>query len=867
MKKSVSFLVIVLITLTAGFAVFSQKSRSLVAKGIVKSPVLPPSDVKLSRAEALTDGRGVLLRWQAETEVRNFGFFVYRQTAKGTTLASPSIVGGAALTMGDQPAAGREYTFYDADGSMSDGYYIESVGLDGRRRTFDVIYPKYAPDLNAIAREALVRPNDKPNPLLTKSLLNLPDDLAALISANALPADINVQRWVAAQPGVKIGVKQEGFYRVTRAQLEAAGFNVSAPGNLWQLYMDGKEQSIIVGAGDSYIEFYGKGIDTPESATKVFYLIVGAQDGKRITTTTLRPLGGNVVNKSYSQAFSRKERQIYISSGILNGDAENFFGSSPIIGSTGTPTPVNLTFTLSGLDTTVPKASLEVGIQGITDTQHQITVKINGEQLDTIVGGGKTLMNGYYQIPRALLVEGTNTLTLTSVGGSGDITLAESIKVGFNRNYLAVGNKLSCYTVNYRSSRLTGFTSPNVRVFDLNFPDNPTVFTNLQIDNNNGVYEVVMPSHRGRAIYAVEDSAVMTPDSVTQNFPSTLATAAHNADLVIITHRDWLTPANDWANYRRGQGMTVEVVDVADIFDEFSYGSTSTAAMTNFLIYAKSNWQTGPNYVLLIGDATYDFRNYENRAFQSFVPTKLVDTVYEETGSDEALCDFNNDGLAELAVGRIPVRDTNTVTLALNKTMTFENTIANGFTRGFLFASDEPNGYDFDGLSHRLADQLPISIPRFFVNKTQVDSRNLLLNNLNQGRYLVNYSGHGSQSVWSATTFFSSTDVPGMSNMPNYSVFTLLTCLNGYYLTPADSLGETLLKSPSGGAVAVWASTGKTTPDVQEVMATRFFSQIAVNPNLVRFGDFIRDAKQNVIGGRDVRLSWTLLGDPTLKMK
>ncbi len=870
MKKIFSFLVIVILSLLTTIVVFSQKTKNVRVKKTIKSKTLPQSDVKLASAEAFSDGNGVYLQWQAETEIQNFGFFVYRITEKGTELVSPSIVGGGTLTSAESVIYGGKYTFFDDKGDLTSSYYIESIGLDGKRKTFDRIFPTYLGDLTFVAgltSEQLRKQTETKNPLIENSKANLPSDLRREIEANSLPADINSQRWVVAQPGVKIGVKQEGVYRVSRTELQNAGFNVNAPGNLWQLYKDGNEQSIIVGDNDSYIEFYGNRIDTLESGTKVYNLIVGSQSGKRIGTKVLRPLSGIVTAINYNQSFIRKERQIYISSDILNGDDENFFSNVVILGSgSPTPTPATLTFNLTGVDFSVAKCSIDLGIQGITSSSHQILPKINGEALDMITGNGKVLMNGHFEVPTSFLREGTNTLQLQAFGGSGDIDLAESIKVTYWRKYEANQNRVSFYTSNYRASTVSGFTSSNIRVFDLTFPDNPTLLTNLRIDNNSGNYSVILPSNRGRAAFAAEDSAILAADSVIQNSPSTLATSAHSGELIIISHKDWMTQANNWANYRRGQGMSVEVVDVADIFDEFSYGSTNTTAMTNFFIYAKNNWQTPPNFVLLIGDATYDFRNYENRPFQSYVPTKLVDTIYEETGSDEALCDFNDDGLAELAVGRIPTRDTQTVTLILNKTIAFESTIATAANRGALFASDQPDGYDFEGLSHRLADQLPMSMPKSFINRAQPDARNLLIADMNTGRYLVNYSGHGSTGIWASSSFFGSPDVFSLTNASNYSVFTLLTCLNGYFLNTNDALAEMGLKAPNGGAVAMWASTGKTTPDVQEIMATRFYNRIAVS-NMTRMGEFVNDAKQSLVGGRDVRLSWALLGDPTLKIK
>jgi Peptidase family C25 len=81
-----------------------------------------------------------------------------------------------------------------------------------------------------------------------------------------------------------------------------------------------------------------------------------------------------------------------------------------------------------------------------------------------------------------------------------------------------------------------------------------------------------------------------------------------------------------------------------------------------------------------------------------------------------------------------------------------------------------------------------------------------------------------------------------------------------------DSLSEMLIKYNNGGASMVWASTGLTTPDVQLVMASRFFNQIGAG-SITRAGDLVKDAKTMVPGGLDVRLSWALIGDPMLKVR
>ena len=95
----------------------------------------------------------------------------------------------------------------------------------------------------------------------------------------------------------------------------------------------------------------------------------------------------------------------------------------------------------------------------------------------------------------------------------------------------------------------------------------------------------------------------------------------------------------------------------------------------------------------------------------------------------------------------------------------------------------------------------------------------------------------------------------------------MLTCLNGYFHNLInDSFTEFLTKANNKGAVAAWASSGLTTPDVQAPMALRFYDKIG-DGDITRMGDLVKDAKGALVGyGTDVRLSWVLIGDPMLKI-
>jgi hypothetical protein len=93
----------------------------------------------------------------------------------------------------------------------------------------------------------------------------------------------------------------------------------------------------------------------------------------------------------------------------------------------------------------------------------------------------------------------------------------------------------------------------------------------------------------------------------------------------------------------------------------------------------------------------------------------------------------------------------------------------------------------------------------------------------------------------------------------------MITCLNGYFQDPgSDSLGEALLKSV-GGAAAVWASSAMTYADGQAPMNAEFYRQVfgSLRP---RIGDAALRAKA-ATPDLDVRRSWVLLGDPTMRFK
>jgi Peptidase family C25 len=861
MKKFVSCLLSGTLFLGAFFPAAAQKVR----------PLEPPLGVKavfaqFERVQALSEGDGVLIQWQMTSETDNAGFNVYRVDKSGKVRINDSLILGAATRLRGKPVNGESYSLFDTTGDLGSMYFVESSGLNGRKISSRYFVAAYTDSLardSGLPKDVLDVKTHKPTGKIERSQPTLTKGLAQQVQSSQAAPDPTNQRWVVSQPGAKISIRKDGLYRVTRDQLQTAGFDVNTNSANWQLYMQGNEQAIIVGPSDAYIEFLGKAQDTPESDTRVYYLISGPTAGKRIPSRIATRVGPGIAGVSYPQTFLKKDRSSFVQTSPLNPDGGSYYGR--VITSSGT----SLSFNLSGIDPTSQNAVVTLSMVGFSlsnTLHHSIDIVLNGHDLGNIAGVGQALMSGQFTAPPSDLVEGANTVEMTTAT-SASLALFDKITISFNRRYVADQNTLSAFTQNYHETTLDGFDSANIRVFDTTYDGAPVLINGLMIGQNNGKYNVEMPSNRAMVLYAVEDSAILPPYSVTANIPSTLSTTNHQADLVIISYSDpgYMSAANAWADFRRAQGVAVEVVDVADIYDEFSYGSLSSVAVADFLRFAHDSWQTAPTYVLFIGDGSYDPRNYEGLGYWDLVPTSLVSTDFGRYASDEVMGDFNGDGLSELRLGRIPARTAQSVTDVLNKTRNFEAS-TDKWSRGVLFAYDNPIEYDFRSMSDTLANQLPASSAKTFV---QGDSSGhaTVMSEFDAGKFVVNYSGHGATGFWGNSAFFAVSDVPQLTNLNKESIVTMMSCFNGDFTRPEfDSISEVLIKAQNGGAVVTWASTGETTPPDQMTMATRFFNRLSAG-TIPRMGDLVVDAKSALPPNTDVGYTWILLGDPMLQVR
>ena len=88
----------------------------------------------------------------------------------------------------------------------------------------------------------------------------------------------------------------------------------------------------------------------------------------------------------------------------------------------------------------------------------------------------------------------------------------------------------------------------------------------------------------------------------------------------------------------RARACTPEAVALEDVYDEFGFGEEGPAAVKAFLSYAYHGWQRpSPRYVLLLGDATYDPKDFTKTGTKDRLPTPLARTSFLWTASDPEL--------------------------------------------------------------------------------------------------------------------------------------------------------------------------------------------------------------------------------------
>jgi len=820
--------------------------------------VLAVTLVRLRDFSATQDKKDVLLTWRTDYESDNLGFNVYRDAGGQRVKVNKALIAGTALLTKHKDdtkggSAGHTYRLRDkldsANGFVQ--YWLEDVDIAGHHTTHGPV----SPVAGAVNQPA----NATPLPGLGANGAIIDSPLGyGVVRSVALPApddkQVRQQQDLAADQGLKIYVTQEGWYRVTRAQMVAAGFDPGANFKKLSLYMQGIEQPLLV--NDDSVEFYGQRLDTFSTGARTYWLRAGNGSANRLPVSHTK--GGDPLTGSVPFTIQKLDRSLFLTFVLGTGDNGSYFG--PLISSEPATQQLNAGNVDAGYG---GNATLEVTLQGGTDGLHPTEIDVNGHNLGTAMFANQDQKTFTYTLPQSWLTAGANNVTFTALGGDMDFSVGVSTKLTVQHLLRADGGAFQASLPGGRATTVGGFTTNNVRAIDVTDPAAPVELeTSVAADPNGGFAATFTPmGNDARVVLAFDDSRILTPSEMAANKPSTWNDKKNAADLVIISNSAFLQAASTLPPVRQRDGISSAVIDVEDLYDEFNFGIRGPEAIRTFL-QSTTQWKTKPRWVLLVGDASIDPRNYMDMGAYDFVPTKLVDTALLKTMSDDWLADLNGDGVADFALGRIPVRTPEDAALVFGK-ITSRGTPSGTWANSVLSINDRPIGYDFAAAAAQAVAYVPRSMS---VQKIDFANNTNVISALNQGQLLVDYVGHGAVELWGLDGVFTSPDATALANGNRLPFVVAMNCLNGYFADLFSySMAEALLEAPNGGAVAVWASSALTEPDGQQTMNTELMRQLFSGGNLT-IGEACNRAKAAVTDP-DVRKSWILFGDPSMKLK
>jgi len=674
-------------------------------------------------------------------------------------------------------------------------------------------------------------------------------------------ADLLVQQYLASHSAIKLFVKEEGWYRVSQPELVAAGLSPRVNARNLQLYVEGREQAIGViekGAKLDAIEFYGIGLDTPSTDTRVYWLVEGSKPGKRVESS--RSQGSRIVSSSFPYTVEVKDRWIYLPA-IKNGEEENFFGA--VVYGAG----VDQLLGVKNLDPGASEdALLEVMLQGATTGAHRVKVRLNNEEVGEVVFAGQTKGFLQVEVPQSILLEGDNLVMLIPQGGEMDVSLVDTIRLTYWHAYTADDNGLRFRAKGGSWVSIDGFSDSAIRVFDITEPTRVIeVIGGVEPQKKSYAISFRVPETGQRTLLALAEDRVKNPFDIVSDHPSAWYQERGGYELLMISHREFFPNLQPLIKLRESEGYKVALIEVEDIYDEFSFGHKSPKAIKDFLASAKAKWHRSPRFVLMVGDASFDPRNYLGMGDIDFVPTKLIDTVHLQTASDDWFVDSDNDGLPEMAIGRLPVQTKEEAATVVSKIVGYEK--GSKRQREAILVSDKNDGFDFEGASEEIRALLPSSLLVRKIYRGQFSDdeqvRSTLISSIGEGPLLVNFIGHGSIEIWRG--IFSSEDAEKLLHR-RFPFFVSMTCLNGYFQDPySETLAEALMKAKGGGAIAIWTSSGLTEPGSQAVMNKEFIRLLFGKESLT-LGEAASRAKSSV-SDQDVRKTWILFGDPSTRLR
>ncbi len=695
--------------------------------------------------------------------------------------------------------------------------------------------------------------------------------------SSAVNSVLSTGKWV------KFEAPGEGMYKITRSMLTSFGIDAGTvdprtikiynnggkmlPEDVNMPYPTDLQENAIIVKGEEdgkfdegdYILFYGRGndfwdYDTVSRSVKrhfnlysdhnYYFITSGGAPGKRAETkTSLNE--SNVYTQSTTQAFVDWEK-----------DKINIFSSGRyFLGDGFSSSTVSQTYSnkLDGRNSNYP-INYSFRIVNVIEGNINLELYENSSKIFSRVLQGTSALRDWREYAHGNEFNGTvkygdnlpdNRSVLkfqVNANSSNTFAYLDYFEITYQKNLTATNDSLIFYskdTTSVIGYDLSGFSNSDIQVYDISDYSNMKTVTGMSSPSG-GEFKFQSSENAGKVskYIAVGNDKYKTPINPEEISNQNLHGITNGAQYIILTDKSFNEQANRLKNYRENESkekISSIVVDVDQIYNEFSGGALDVSGIRNFIKYAYDNWTIKPEYVLLFGDGNYDYKNIEG-SNNNFVPpyesNPFIDHKYNEIYSypmdDYYVMVDGDDNKIDLAIGRINIQSLEDAQTVVDKIINYENNTDHDLWRNLITIVADDNvtstGTE-DNLHTPQAEYLSNNIiPGSFninkiylaayptvitgVGRTKPAVNEAIIAAMNNGSLIVHYVGHGNEHVWAHETVFENTSsIPRLHN-PDYFFLTVASCGFGYYdKTTAQSGTELLLLKENSGAIGIFSAT------------------------------------------------------------
>jgi hypothetical protein len=697
------------------------------------------------------------------------------------------------------------------------------------------------------------------------------------MSLSALPSE-----------AVRIEVETSGLYRLgyqELADLEPSTAFLN-PATL-SLTHRGREVAFSVyagpdnrwGPGDS-IEFYAGETDSDYSRIDVYWLTWDSGNGKRLRQRSVPYSGSGEAVRTFRDDLLLEENNNIWYQTPSAPESDYWFWKRLIA-----PGSFAVSFGLpDDFAGEAGPAEIQVGFQGQSITaphpNHHTALILNGVALGDETWDADVRHVQTVACSQSQLQKGPNTLEIVLPGDTGatDAVYLDWVKVRYWRELDAGSGEMTFGLEGDggKSIEVKGFRSGSLQAFDISDPEDPVELRDFSVVRQQDSYTLRFDDQvAGSCRYHVATSDMARAVHKLELWrPAGLSDSGHRADLVIIAPREFRKAMESLIRRRQSNGIRAFFTAVEDIYNEFNNGLPDPSAIKRFLACAYENWaRPAPAYVLLVGDANIDYKQYLANDKPMKVPVHLSLTADLGLTPDDNwyACVDGDDDLPDMFIGRIPGSSAAAVSKTVAKLIGQEDSHPTPLPRMLLVADDDDP--QFEEISDSIVPFAPgsYSVDKVYLAGFSAVSQatQAIISAVNAGVSLVSYVGHGSVTAWTGAPLFDNATVSLLQNPAQLALFCMFTCLNGFFAAPTDyCLAEALVAADNRGAFACFAPSGWGYPWEHAILASELMAGLfrgrAETMGLIttraKIAAFSRGASV------DLLKTFTLFGDPSLKL-